>query len=93
MSTGGSKVAFAVGVLGVAAAHFVVSFFVAFAAGISEGRLLKVVANVLTFPLQFIPKQFELPGLLNWLPWVVVSLCWGLGLSSLVRALAAGSAK
>jgi len=93
MGNAGSKMAFAVGVLGVGAAHFIVSFFVAFAAGISEGRLLKVVANVLTFPLQFIPRQFELPGLLNWLPWVVVSLCWGLGVCSLLRALAAGNVK
>ncbi len=82
---------FALGVLGVAALHFVVSFFLAFAAGISESRLLKVASNVLTFPLQFIPNQFALPGVLNWLPWVLLSLGWGVGLCSLLRALGRGA--
>lgn len=92
MSNKGNKMAFAVGVLGVAAAHFAVSFFVAFGAGISDSRPLTLAANVLTFPLSFVPKQFELPGMLNWLPWVALSLGWGWGICSLLRALA-GSAR
>lgn len=86
MNNGGNKMAFAFSVLVVAAAHFVVSFFAAFAAGISEGWLLKAVANVLTFPLPLLPKEVELPGLLNWLPWAALSFCWGMGLCSLLRA-------
>ncbi len=85
--------AFALGVLVVAAIHFVVSFFVAFASGISDSPALKIATNTLAFPLPLLPKGVELSGLLNWLPWVALSLCWGLGIGSLVRALTGGNVK
>ena len=84
-----TKILFAFPVLAIAVLHFVTSFFVAFAAGISESQPLKIAANILTFPLHLIPKGFDLPGLLSWLPWAALSLCWGLGVCVLVRAVAA----
>lgn len=76
---------FALGVLAVAGIHFLVSFFVAFAAGISSSPTLKFLSHFLTFPLPFIPSSFELPGILNWLPWVLVSLCWGFAICYGIR--------
>jgi len=81
---------FAFGVLGVAAVHFVVSFFVSFAAGISTSLPLKIAAGILTFPLSYIPNTFNLPGWANWLPWVLLSLCWGFAVCSGVRLAVGG---
>ena len=78
---------FSLGVVALAALHFVISFFVAFAAGISDSQSWKIAATVLTFPLEFIPSSFALPGPLTWLPWITLSLIWGLGLGMLIRAV------
>ena len=79
---------FTIATVGVAALHFAVSFVSGFIAGISpssEVRFERILFNILTFPLQFIPNTFELPGPLTWLPWIALSLCWGLGSCVLIR--------
>ncbi|MBC8161010.1 MAG: hypothetical protein H7Z42_07305 [Roseiflexaceae bacterium] len=85
-----SKILFAVGIFAVALAHFITSFFVAFAAGISapdESRVLRVLAAILTFPLSFVPDDF--PEALGLTPWILLSLCWGLAICFGIRALLA----
>ena len=79
--------AFLLAVLGVGVLHFFVSFSVGFAAGVSSDRSLRILTTILTFPLNLLPPKLELPGLLNWLPWVAVSLTWGYGICSLARLL------
>lgn len=73
----GTTMLFVLGIFVVAILHFVTSFFLSFGAGISQSKTLKLASYLLTFPLQHIPNGFKLPGLLDWLPWVIVSLCWG----------------
>ena len=82
---------FALAVLAVAAIHFVLSFFVAFAAGVGGGPLFTVLASILTFPLNLLPKGLSLPGLLNWLPWALLSLGWGATICYAIRALSTRS--
>lgn len=82
---------FALGVVVVAVLHFATTFFALFAVGISgesENRLLSIIANFFTFPLQFIPNNFELPAGLGLLPWFLVSLLWGFAICSLIRLIA-----
>lgn len=71
-------------VLGFAIVHFIVSFFVSFAAGISShdsgGSLFMVASKILTFPLWLIPggaNSASEQTLLSWWPWATLSLAWG----------------
>jgi hypothetical protein len=68
------RILFGLSVLFVAAFHFVISFYLSFAAGIGADRTTKFIANVLTFPLQFIPANSNIP----FFPvWGLLSLIWG----------------
>ncbi len=64
--------------------HGFASFFVSFAAGISQpNSWWKVASSILTFPLQLVPDKT--PDWLGLPLWALVSLCWGLGAALVVR--------
>ncbi len=84
-----SKIAFGLGVLGVASLHFGASFFVGFAAGVSPNSSpWKLASKTLMFPLLSIPQLDDLPDWAGWPLWGALSFAWGFGICSLVRRAA-----
>jgi len=83
-----AKIIFAASVVGVAALHFVISFFVGFAAGISPpGNPFRLASQILSFPLAQIQSKND-PGIFGWILWIGISLVWGFAICFLVRSLA-----
>ena len=75
-------------IIGLAAVHFVVSFFASFAAGISGG-VWRIVSNILMFPLSILPDN-ALPNLsptIGWLMMIAVSFAWATLIFYGIRAL------
>ena len=79
------KMLFAAGVLTVAAIHFLFSFFVSFAAGTGGGLAYKLTSQILTFPLWLIPGSATSSSPFDWLPWVLLSLAWGIVICYFMR--------
>lgn len=73
---------------GLAVAHFVLSFFVGFAAGIGGGAW-KIASKIIMFPLSLLPDD-ALPNLspmMGWVLWIAVSFGWALAIFYGLRAL------
>lgn len=89
---GSGKVAFGLGGLGVAALHFVLSFFVSFAAGLSsQNSPWSLASKILMFPLLSIPEPKGLPDWIGWPIWIALSLSWGFAICWAIRRFARGT--
>ena len=72
-------------VLAFAALHFIASFIISFAGGVTGGiggRMLRGIANVLLFPLSLLDGG---PDSLFWVLWGLLSFVWGVVLVFLLR--------
>jgi hypothetical protein len=90
MQRGNKTIMLILGILGLAVVHFLVSFFVSFAAGIGGntpyGGALSVLSKILTFPLWLYKSNPNAEqSLLTWVPWAMISLVWGSALTFAIR--------